>query len=166
MLKTRRIIPVLNDIRSIHNVGSILRSAEALGISDVAYAGYTPYPTLKNDTRLFHIRDKLTKQIHKTSLGAEDKLNHILIENLDNFISKMREEGYFIAALELDKNSVDIKEFQTDKDIVLILGNEVDGVSKEILDKCDVILEIPLKGTKESLNVAQATAIALYQLNY
>lgn len=164
MLKTRRIILVLKDIRSIHNVGSILRTAEALGIKDIVYSGYTPYPEIEGDTRILHIRNKLSKTINKTSLDAEFNLNHKFVEDLENYIDSLKNNGFKICSLEQDERSIDIKDFNDSSDIVLILGNEVTGVDKNLLDKSDYILEIPQRGKKESLNVVQATAIALYKL--
>jgi 23S rRNA (guanosine2251-2'-O)-methyltransferase len=164
MLKTRRIILVLNNIRSIHNVGSILRTAEALGLKDIVYSGYTPYPEIPEDTRIMHIRNKIAKTINKTSLDAEFNLNHQVIDNLREYIKTMKNKGYVICSLEQDQKSTDIKNFDNTSDIVLILGNEVSGVDKDILELSDFILEIPQKGKKESLNVVQATAIALYIL--
>ena len=164
MLKTRRIILVLKDIRSIHNVGSILRTAEALGIKDIVYSGYTPYPEIEGDSRILHIRNKISKTINKTSLDAEFNLNHKVVDDLHEYITSIKNEGYKICSLEQDKRSTDIKEFNDSSDIVLVLGNEVTGVDQDILDLSDYILEIPQRGKKESLNVVQATAIALYML--
>ena len=164
MLKTRRIILVLKDIRSIHNVGSILRTAEALGIKDIVYSGYTPYPEIENDSRILHLKKKIASTINKTSLDAEYNLNQQLISDLPAFLYSKKTEGFVVASLEQDSRSINIKEFDNKSNLVLILGNEVNGVDKDILNLSDFILEIPLIGKKESLNVVQATAIALYML--
>ena len=97
-------------------------------------------------------------------MDAEYNLNHQLISDLPAFLYSKKTEGFVVASLEQDSRSINIKEFDNKSNLVLILGNEVNGVDKDMLNLSDFILEIPLIGKKESLNVVQATAIALYML--
>ena len=156
------ILLILHNIRSAFNVGSILRSAEGFGVKKIICSGYTPYPKIENDSRLPHIYKKLTSQIHKSSLGAENFLDIKHVSELD--FNKLKAEGYKIIALEQNKSSVKIKDFEAPSKIALLLGEEVHGVSKDHLVLCDKIVEIPMHGKKESFNVAVACAIALYSI--
>lgn len=154
---------IIADIRSLHNVGSILRSADGFGVSHIYYAGYTPYPLQPNDTRLPHESRRITTQIHKTALGAEN-LPSSLHTTTNDALQAAKADGYTIVALEQSDNSLDITKFTPSGDIALLLGNEVAGISDSVLQDVDVILEIPMFGSKESFNVSVATGIALYQL--
>jgi len=157
------IIVVAHNIRSTHNIGSIFRTCEGFGVSKLIISGYSPYPKLKNETRLPHIYNKLTDQIHKSALGAELLVNfeHTEIPDIDYYKS----EGYEIIALEQASNSIDLRKFKPSPKIVLFLGEEVNGISKELIEKCDKIIEIQMSGKKESFNVSVATGIALYQMS-
>ncbi len=135
-------------------------------INEIIFSGYTPYPKLDNDDRLPHIVEKLSKRIDKTALGAQSNLNLSYVENIDNKILELKQNSYQIISLEQSDQSVDISEFDPSDKIVLIIGNELDGVSAELLDISDKIIEIPMLGKKESYNVASATAIALYHLRF
>jgi 23S rRNA (guanosine2251-2'-O)-methyltransferase len=158
------IVLILSDIRSTHNVGSILRSADCFGVKEIWYAGYTPYPKLANDQRLPHISNKITKAIHKTALGAEELLTAKNFQQTREAIVYAKSCGFLVVSLEQSKNSTMLQNFSTPLKIALVIGNEVEGLSQKVLKQSDVILEIPLFGKKESLNVATATAIALYNL--
>jgi len=160
----RDIILIAHDIRSTHNVGSLLRTAECFGIVHTYFTGYTPYPTTTNDERLPHISAKLTNQIHKTALGAETMTPWTHSENILDLISTLRAQGYTIAALEQTKSSVLLPNYQPPQKIALLIGREVEGIDTELLANCNITLEIPQFGKKESLNVVQATAIALYHI--
>lgn len=159
-----QIILVVHNVRSTHNVGSILRSADGLGISHVYLTGYTPYPIKKNDERLPYVRAKVDKQIHKTALGAEKTVNWTQSVNVEYLFMQLKKDGYLVAALEQTSQAMPLNEFKPRQNIALVVGNEVEGVDKSVLDKCDVHLQIPMQGKKESFNVAVATAIALYHL--
>ena len=160
------IILILNDIRSTHNVGSILRTAECLGISHVYFCGYTPYPLAPSDSRLPHISAKLNSQIHKTALGAEKIVKWSTIRDISALILDLKSQGFCLAALEQSPKSVALNTFVAPSKIAVILGNEVTGVDPYLLDDVDTILEIPQFGKKESLNVTQAAAICLYHLRF
>lgn len=157
------LIIIAHNIRSTHNVGAIFRTAEGFGVKKIILSGYTPYPSLAtNDTRLPHIRDKITKQIHKTALGAEDVVSFEYHDQPP--IDDLRQAGYVIAGLEQNKTSVMLPDYKSPNKVVLILGEEVNGISQQILNQCDILLEIPMYGQKESFNVSVATGIALYQI--
>lgn len=156
------IIVIAHNIRSTHNIGSIFRSAEGFGVSKIICSGYTPYPLLSNDTRLPHIAEKLDKQIGKTALGAE-KIVPFEYQNSPNFDS-LREQGFRIVGLEQDERSVWLADYKAGPKIALLLGEEVNGIANELRDVCDDIVEIPMKGQKESFNVSVAAGIALYEL--
>ena len=150
---------LLHNIRSTHNVGSIFRTSDAVAIKKIYISGYTPTPI----DRFGRIR----KDIAKVSLGAEKDIEWQYIENIKNLIKDLKKSGFKIVALEQDEKSVDYrkcKKTREYKNILLIVGNEVGGIEKEILDLCDEIVEIPMFGNKESLNVSVATGIILYAL--
>ena len=161
-----QLVVIAHNIRSTHNVGSILRTSDGFGVSRVFCTGYTPYPTLPADTRLPHLRDKLTAQIHKTALGAETTVPLQQSEELQPVVDALKADGYQIIALEQSPRSVMLPEFTTThKKIALLLGEEVHGIPADLLAQCDLTIEIPMKGTKESFNVSVATGIALYGIS-
>lgn len=141
---------VLDNLRSAHNVGSILRTAEGLGIRDIYLCGITPGPDDKN--------------VQKTSLGAEHNL--IIKELPDTYkcLEELKKEGYRILGLELTDAAVDIAQITAKSKSALVVGNEVSGLSGETLGICDNVIKIPMKGQKESLNVSVAFGIAAYEL--
>ncbi len=156
------IIVIAHNIRSTHNVGAIFRTAEGFGVSKIILSGYTPYPLLDNDSRLPHISQKLTSQITKTALGAEKIVPFEYNETPP--LNELREAGYRIVALEQDERSVSIAKYKVGAKVALLLGEEVEGITSELLQKSDDIIEIPMFGKKESFNVSVATGIALYSL--
>lgn len=162
----REIVVIAHNVRSTHNVGSLLRTAEGVGVTGVFLTGYTPYPSHSNDKRLTHEREKITNQIHKTALGAETSVPWQYSQAIELVLGSLRKNGFAIAALEQHKNSTKLPRFKAPKRIALILGREVEGIEPEILKICDVVLEIPMKGKKESLNVVQAAAMAMYELTF
>lgn len=166
MRTKRKIVVIAHNLRSTHNVGSILRTAEGLGVNHVYITGYTPYPETKKDKRLPHLIAKISKDIHKTSLGAEITQSWSYNENVNDVIKNLKQEGITVAALEQTPNSKDITKYRTDDDIGILIGREVEGVEQEVLDLCDIVLEIPMSGSKESFNVSQALAMSLYHLKY
>jgi 23S rRNA (guanosine2251-2'-O)-methyltransferase len=156
------IILIAHNIRSTHNVGSIFRSAECFGVSKLILSGYTPYPTLPDDTRLPHISKRMTDQIHKTALGTELIVPFEYHEQPP--LEIVSSEGYAIVALEQNSSSIQIDAYAAGPKTALLLGEERHGITTDLLEKVDSIVEIPMLGTKESLNVSVATGIALYQL--
>lgn len=162
----RNIVVIAHNIRSTHNVGSLLRTCEGLGITKLYLTGYTPYPKLVNDDRLPHIAEKLHKQINKTALGAEDNVPWEHHANISALLSELVAAGYSLAALEQSDTSVPLPSFITPPKIALLLGEEVNGISPDLLKLCSDTLEIPMFGKKESFNVSVAAAMALYHFRF
>ncbi len=163
----RSIVLIAHDIRSCHNVGSLLRTADGFGVEHVYLTGYTPYPPLPNgDTRLPHLASKIGRQIHKTALGAEASIAWTQQDDIVPLLDQLKAEGYVLAALEQDDDSISLPDFHAPTKIALLLGREVEGIEQELLKQVDVTLEIPMFGAKESFNVVQAAAAALYQLRF
>lgn len=156
------IIVIAHNIRSTHNVGAIFRTAEGFGITKIILSGYTPYPRLAHDTRLPHISDKLTSQIHKTALGAETMVPFEYSEEIP--LKLLRESGFRLVALEQNDRSITLSEYKTPEKVALLIGEEVHGITEDLIEQCDDIIEIPMVGKKESFNVSVATGIALYAL--
>ncbi len=146
----------LHNIRSVYNVGAIFRTADAVGVSKIYLCGYTPAPI----DRFGRAR----KDVAKAALGAEKTIAWESVEDISDLISQLKKEKYKILALEQDEKSIDYKEAKLSNKNVLILGEEVNGIEKDILKKCDEILEIPMKGEKESLNVSVAAGVMLFSL--
>ena len=153
-------LAILYNIRILHNVGSIFRTADAAGISKIYLCGYTPAPVDKFGRKRW--------QIAKVSLGAEDYLEWEKVKSVTKLIKKLKAEKYKIFAIEQNKKSRPfnkIKLAQKEKTRVAILvGAETKGLPKDILEKADDILEIPMKGQKESLNVSVAFGIVAFSL--
>lgn len=151
-------IAVLDNLRSVYNVGSIFRTANAVGIDKIILCGTTPTPLDKyGDKR---------SDFAKVALGAEDIVSWEYEASISEVLKKLKEERSYLIAIEQDEKSVDYKKVSIEgkEDVVLIIGPEVDGISKENLELCDVIAEIPMLGTKESLNVTIAFGIAVYHI--
>jgi len=157
---------LLPDVRSAQNVGAILRTADAVGVSLVIMSGYTPHPWYAGDPRPPHVSDSNTRAIAKTALGAEATVPFRYIATPEAAITYLHHNHYKIAALEQSETSTNLFEYHADGPLALILGNEVDGVPASVLDQADVTLELPMQGQKESLNVAVAAGNAMYQLRY
>ncbi len=156
------IIVIAHNIRSTHNVGAIFRTAEGFGVSRIILSGYTPYPHVSQDLRLPHIAEKLTSQIHKTALGAEELVPFEYEETPS--LAKLKSDGYQIVGLEQSSGSIMLPMYTPADKIALLLGEEVEGISEELMTLCDDLIEIPMHGQKESYNVSVATGIALYAL--
>lgn len=153
---------IAHNIRSAHNVGALMRTAEGLGIAKLYLTGYTPYPKTDDDLRLPHIAHKIDQQIHKTALGAEHSLDWQYQEDVNTVIDKLREQEFTIAALEQTDTSVSLPIYQPPNKLALLLGSEVTGVDPALLACTDIHLEIPMFGKKESFNVVEATTMAMY----
>lgn len=147
---------IIHNIRSAHNVGSILRTADAAGVSGVYMSGYTPTPLDRFG------RER--KDIAKTALGAEKNVFWKYYKTPKEIIEKLKRRGCTIVGIEQSKNSADYKTVCLRDKVVFIIGNEVRGISKNLLDVCDVVAEINMGGKKESLNVAVATGVAIFRI--
>lgn len=163
-MKNCRTILITNNIRSAHNVGSLLRTADAAGVEKVIFTGITPYPKRAGDTRLPHIAEGAHKQISKTALGAEATVKWEYFADIAEAINVLKRQNYQIVALEQAPNSTPLFNWQPKFPVALIIGHEVTGVEKSVLELCDQIVEIPQYGSKESLNVSVAAGVALYHL--
>ena len=151
--KKEQVVVLLHNIRSIHNVGSIFRTADALGVDKIYLSGYTPTPT----DRFGRAR----KDMAKVALGAEKTIKWQYVKSFKKIISDLKKEKFQIIGLEQSKKSVDYKKVKIKNPILFIVGSEVEGLSTTILDLCDTVAEIPMRGKKESLNVSVAFGIAL-----
>lgn len=145
----------LDNIRSAHNVGSLFRIADTLGITQIILAGVTPAPI----DRFGRARN----DIAKTALGAEKSISWEYGKDAKTKIDELS-ATHTIVALEQDTRAIDYKKFTMSGPIVFVVGNEVYGVAKNILDTADTIIEIPMLGAKESLNVSVAAAVALFRI--
>lgn len=160
-----KLIVVAHNIRSTHNVGSILRTADGFGVHKVYLSGYTPYPTQPGDSRLPYLRTKITAQIHKTALGAETTVSTEYVADLSLLLRQLKTAGFQIVALEQSPTSKPLPSFKPKGSIALLLGEEVHGITSDLLKLCGAVVEIPMTGKKESFNVSVAAGIALYQLS-
>ncbi len=162
----RKIVLVVHDVRSAHNVGSILRSADGFGVDCVYLTGYAPFPVGAKDKRLPHIAKRVSEQIAKTALGAEKTVSWQHRTDVFELISKLKKENYSVAALEQTDRAVKLPEFTAKGNIALIIGSEIEGVKPSLLKSADIHLAIPMLGKKESFNVSVAAAVALYHLRW
>lgn len=147
---------LLHNIRSSHNVGSIFRTSDAIGVQHIYLSGFTPAPLDR-----FH---RPVKEIAKTALGAEKIIPWEYYKDFEPIISMVKAEGFAIIGLEQDTRSTDYKNFQPAKKTLLVVGSEVDGMTQELRRECEEFVEIPMHGHKESLNVAVAFGIAVFRL--
>ncbi|MDD3888121.1 MAG: RNA methyltransferase [Patescibacteria group bacterium] len=149
MDKIDKFVLVLDNIRSRYNVGSIFRTADGAGINKIYLGGITPAPP--------HPR------IAKVALGAEKFVAFESVSTTWRALKKLKDNGYNIVALEQTDKSINYFGYKPRFPIALVLGNEVAGLSKDILKYCDEFVEIPMKGKKESLNVSVAAGILMYE---
>ena len=147
---------IIHNIRSVTNVGAMFRTADAAGINKIYLTGYTPTPL----DRFGRIR----KDMAKSALGAEDYVKWEYKKSLPVILRSLRWENFYIIGLEQDKKSVDYKKIKLKNKNAFIVGTEVSGITKSILNRCDIIAEIPMKGKKESLNVSVAFGVALFRM--
>ncbi|MEA4910814.1 tRNA (guanosine(18)-2'-O)-methyltransferase [bioreactor metagenome] len=156
-------VVILDNIRSSLNVGSIFRTSSGIGVNKIYLCGITPTPF--ESSKKYEGQNKKRKDFVKTSLGAEDEINWEYRENILEVIKGLKKDNFEIISLEQDKRSIDYKKLKTEREkVALIIGSETDGIQKEVLDLSDKIVEIPMLGLKESLNVTIAFAILAYKL--
>ena len=144
---------LLDNVRSMQNVGSILRTSDAFLVGEVVMAGITGVPP--------------HKEISKTALGAEDSVSWRYVKDAVEECIRLKEEGWRICVLEQAHGSIDLMDFSPEegKKYLLVVGNEVSGVDQRIVDMADVILEIPMHGVKHSLNVAVSAGMAIWKIS-
>jgi 23S rRNA (guanosine2251-2'-O)-methyltransferase len=149
--KKNPIVVILDNIRSMHNVGSVFRTADAFRIEAICLCGYTPQPPHRD--------------IQKTALGATETVNWIYYENTQDAIEQLKLHGYSIFAVEQVEESISLENFkEADQKIAVVFGNEVEGVDVDVLKICDGCIEIPQLGMKHSLNISVAAGIVLWDL--
>ena len=154
--KKQENILIIHNVRSVQNVGAMFRTADAVGINKIYLTGYTPAPL----DRFGRKRGDLAK----SALGAEDYVKWESKKSLPALMRSLRRENFLIIGVEQAKNSMDYKKVKLQKKNVFIMGAEVTGIPKNVLKKCDIIAEIPMRGKKESLNVSVALGIALFRM--
>ena len=150
-IEKNTMVVVLDNVRSMHNVGAVFRTSDAFLIDKIYLCGITATPP--------------HKEIHKTAIGAENSVEWEYVKDSDELITKLKEDNYQIITIEQTEGSVLLNEFEVDKSkkYAIVMGNEVDGVQQSIIDKCDTCIEIPQSGTKHSLNVSVCTGITLWK---
>ncbi len=149
-------VVVLDNIRSVYNVGSIFRTADALGIDKIYLCGTTPTPT----DRFGRERNDLAK----VALGAEKSVAWKYASKTEDVLKKLKKEKFYIIAIEQNKKSKDFSKVKPKYPVAIVMGNEVGGLDKKVLKLCDIIAEMPMKGKKESLNVSVAFGVATYRI--
>jgi tRNA G18 (ribose-2'-O)-methylase SpoU len=157
---SRQVVVIAHNIRSILNVGAIFRTCEGFGVKKLYLSGYTP----ALDHGLPHVRAKISAALHKTALGAEKSVASQYVPNLPLLIEQLRADNFRIVGLEQDVCAVALPQYQPPEKVALLLGEEVAGLTPELRDLCDDLVELPMFGAKESFNVSVATGIALYAL--
>jgi tRNA G18 (ribose-2'-O)-methylase SpoU len=153
-------VVIVDNIRSAHNVGSIFRTADGAGVDKIYLVGVSPTPPTQETVYL----TRAHKDLAKTALGAEKNIPWEYYEEMGSIFARLKHDGYVMIALEQSANSEDYRAYQPSEKVALMVGNEVDGVSADVLRQCDVILEIPMRGQKNSLNVSVAFGIASFEI--
>ncbi len=144
------LIVVLDNVRSLNNIGSVFRTADAFIVESIYLCGISSPPP--------------NPEIHKTALGAEDTVDWEYFEDTDKAVDKLHDNGYKVFAVEQVHGSIMLDKLQLDKNLkyAVVMGNEVKGVQQHIVDKCDGCIEIPQFGTKHSLNVSVTTGLIIW----
>ena len=151
VIEKHPIVVVLDNVRSMHNVGAVFRTSDAFLIEKIYLCGITATPP--------------HKEIHKTAIGAENSVDWEYVKDSNELVLKLKEDGFQIVTIEQTEGSVLLNEFEVDstQKYAIVMGNEVDGVQQSIIDECDTCIEIPQSGTKHSLNVSVCTGIILWK---
>ncbi len=145
------LVVVLDEVRSLHNIGSVFRSSDAFRVESIFLCGITATPP--------------QPEIHKTALGAEDTVDWVYFKDTNEAVSYLHQSGYIVLAIEqcADSTMLQNMQLQQDKKYAVIFGNEVKGVKQEVVDLCDGCIEIPQFGTKHSLNVSVTAGIIIWE---
>jgi 23S rRNA (guanosine2251-2'-O)-methyltransferase len=145
------VMVVLDNIRSMHNVGSVFRTADAFLAEGICLCGYTPQPPHRD--------------IHKTALGATETVDWMYFPTTAGAIKELKQRGYKVYAIEQVEQSISLEQFKyTDQKTAIVFGNEVEGVAEEVIKLCDGYIEIPQLGMKHSLNISVAAGIVLWEM--
>ncbi len=151
---------ILHNVRSAHNVGAIFRTADGCGVNHIYLTGYTPTPP--DGSRPFTTKPE--RKLIKTALGSHEFVAWSKFENADEVFEDLKKRNFQIVALEQGDGSIDYKKFKPEFPLALVLGNEPVGIDEETLAKCDIMVDIPMRGQKKSLNVSVAAGIAMYEI--
>lgn len=155
MANKKPIVVVMDNIRSMHNVGSVFRTSDGFLIDGICLCGFTPQPPHRD--------------IQKTALGSTETVDWVFYENTLDAVKALKEKGYKVYAIEQTEGSISLEQFKqlyqeaTAHPMAFIFGNEVDGVDQEVIVQCDGVIEIPQWGMKHSLNISVAAAIVLWE---
>ena len=146
------IIVVLDNIRSLNNIGSVFRTADSFVLEAIYLCGITAQPP--------------HREIQKTALGATESVNWKYFTTTEEAVANLKQDGYKIASIEQTENSVMLNDYNTNKDekLAVVFGNEVKGVEQSVIDQSDVVIEIPQHGTKHSLNISVSAGIVIWDL--
>ena len=158
IITSKTCVLVLENIRSVENTASIFRTADGFKVSKIILVGTTPAPLDRFGRK--------RQDFVKVSLGAEDTVDWEYVKDTKPALDELKEQGFKIISLEQAPKAHRLRDFQTTGQFALVVGNEVDGVSRIALDNSDAIVEIPMQGQKESLNVSVAVGIALFVLSW
>jgi tRNA G18 (ribose-2'-O)-methylase SpoU len=150
----RKVFLILYNIRSAYNVGAIFRTADAVGVTKIFLIGVTPCPVDRFG--------RMNSRIAKTALGAEKAVPWTYQKTITPVLSKLKKTNIKVVALEQAERSVDYRKIKLTGDWALVLGEETKGLPKSVLNRCDEVVEIPMRGKKESLNVSVAAGVALF----
>ena len=150
--KKTPLIIILDNIRSLNNIGSVFRTADAFLIEKIYLCGITAKPPHKD--------------IHKTALGATDSVEWEYVENTIDLINRLKSEGVKVASIEQAEDSISLEDYQTypNSSYAIVFGNEVKGVSQEVVSMSDTVIEIPQYGTKHSLNISVSCGVVVWDL--
>lgn len=149
-------VVVVDNVRSVLNVGSLFRTANALGVNKIFLCGITPTPLDKHGNK--------RSDFAKVALGSEEGILWSYKETAKEVLENLKNEGFYIVALEQSENSVYFREVKGEEKTAIVVGSEVDGISEDVLHMCDTVAEIPMLGLKESLNVTIAFGVLGYSL--
>lgn len=155
MANKKPIVVVMDNIRSMHNVGSVFRTSDGFLIDGICLCGFTPQPPHRD--------------IHKTALGATETVDWVYYENTVTAVEELKQRGFKVYAIEQTEGSIRLEQFKqlnpqvANESMAFIFGNEVDGVDQEVIAQCDGVIEIPQWGMKHSLNISVAAAIVLWE---
>ncbi len=152
----KEVVVVLDNVRSVHNVGAIFRTSDALGVNKIFLCGITPTPI----DRFGRERNDL----HKAALGAEKSVSWEYYSSSLLCVEQLKQEGYTVVCVEQAKNSIDYKTVIPKNKTCFVFGNEVEGVSKDVLEIADQVAEIEMMGEKESLNVSVTFGIMMFRM--
>ncbi len=151
--KKKPLVVILDNVRSLHNVGSVFRTSDAYLVEKIFLCGITAVPP--------------SAEIHKTALGAENTVQWEYAENTVAVVASLKANGYTVLAIEQVEGSVSLNDFAIDNNrkYAVILGNEVKGVQQSVVDQCDACIELPQFGTKHSLNVSVTAGIVIWEFS-